>query len=516
MSPEKDYPQYQSSHSVHLFMKYLGVALFFGGVICELMPIFTDDTRIIDQLLIWTIVFLEFLVLTFKSDVFFKRVADNRLTRLFMILAYALIIIFSFIRIPFGFVLQTVGIVYAFTQWLVAVFSTRKKVFESFGCAILFLSIFLFAIDVVQQFYLLSLEVVVPAVLLISVVLYCLLPEKYRVNIGLVSIDKKTSIERLPSRHNKSKHAFGILRGLLFGCSLYIVLQSSNAEPSEALLHDSLKLFFLLIFSAILIVDNMATRNCDPQKQTALFHDSLFLIVPLLVIMSFVEDSFSRALLSWILLCFTLRACVCDLVFCNNWSYLFKASPIPSVAHTLLPFVFSIILGWGMSYLSFYFEGPFFGNFAISSYQIVFIVLIVLLIRITTHEMALRYNNTQQEIQSLLEVVSQENQFGHEDRLSGAESATELSSEDSVSHVGEYDTAARKEKLRAAINSFDFTNRQIEVLVYLLQGRNASYISNQLFISLATARSHIQSIYKKVDVHSQQKLIEYFDEQVKQ
>ena len=41
----------------------------------------------------------------------------------------------------------------------------------------------------------------------------------------------------------------------------------------------------------------------------------------------------------------------------------------------------------------------------------------------------------------------------------------------------------------------------------LVRGRNAPYIAETFVISISTAKAHIHNIYRKLDVHSQQELI---------
>ena len=46
---------------------------------------------------------------------------------------------------------------------------------------------------------------------------------------------------------------------------------------------------------------------------------------------------------------------------------------------------------------------------------------------------------------------------------------------------------------------------------YLLE-ENAAYIQNKLTISPHTVKSHIYSIYRKLDIHSQQKLMDFVED----
>ncbi len=49
--------------------------------------------------------------------------------------------------------------------------------------------------------------------------------------------------------------------------------------------------------------------------------------------------------------------------------------------------------------------------------------------------------------------------------------------------------------------------REKEVLVLLAKGHNASFIQEQLCVSKSTAKTHINHIYKKMDIHTQQELL---------
>lgn len=53
--------------------------------------------------------------------------------------------------------------------------------------------------------------------------------------------------------------------------------------------------------------------------------------------------------------------------------------------------------------------------------------------------------------------------------------------------------------------------RETEVFELLARGRNRDYISKALFISSNTTRTHMKSIYRKLDVHSHQELIDLLE-----
>lgn len=56
--------------------------------------------------------------------------------------------------------------------------------------------------------------------------------------------------------------------------------------------------------------------------------------------------------------------------------------------------------------------------------------------------------------------------------------------------------------------------RESEVLVWAAQGRNAKAISEKLFISESTAKTHMSNIYRKAGVHSQQELMALLDQEL--
>ena len=69
------------------------------------------------------------------------------------------------------------------------------------------------------------------------------------------------------------------------------------------------------------------------------------------------------------------------------------------------------------------------------------------------------------------------------------------------------------ERRCAAVSKlFQLSPRESEILGYLAKGRNAAYIQEALTISPHTVKSHIYNIYRKLDIHSQQKLMDFVEE----
>lgn len=85
------------------------------------------------------------------------------------------------------------------------------------------------------------------------------------------------------------------------------------------------------------------------------------------------------------------------------------------------------------------------------------------------------------------------------------------SSRNSLSGGGATWQSERDEQLRSLAVQCSLSERETEVFLLLSKGRNAEYIGKDLYISENTVRSHIQRIYRKLDTHSQQELLDFIE-----
>lgn len=63
----------------------------------------------------------------------------------------------------------------------------------------------------------------------------------------------------------------------------------------------------------------------------------------------------------------------------------------------------------------------------------------------------------------------------------------------------------------AFYNSFNMTPREREIIGYLVHGRSAPFIRDELFISLHTVNTHIKHIYAKTAVNKRQELFDLME-----
>ena len=78
--------------------------------------------------------------------------------------------------------------------------------------------------------------------------------------------------------------------------------------------------------------------------------------------------------------------------------------------------------------------------------------------------------------------------------------------------VDKTDTELFEERCAAVAKLYQLSPRETEILGYLARGRNAAYIQEELVISPHTVKSHIYNIYRKLDIHSQQKLMDFVED----
>ena len=61
-------------------------------------------------------------------------------------------------------------------------------------------------------------------------------------------------------------------------------------------------------------------------------------------------------------------------------------------------------------------------------------------------------------------------------------------------------------------DSSGLTDREAEILEYLVAGKRPKEISEMLVVSITTVRSHVRAIYAKTGVHSHGELMHLLDE----
>lgn len=69
-----------------------------------------------------------------------------------------------------------------------------------------------------------------------------------------------------------------------------------------------------------------------------------------------------------------------------------------------------------------------------------------------------------------------------------------------------------KKKCRAVAKAFQLTTKEEETLLLLVKNKSTATIADELFVSKNTVRTHIRNLYNKLDVHSREEVIRFFNE----
>jgi DNA-binding CsgD family transcriptional regulator len=70
------------------------------------------------------------------------------------------------------------------------------------------------------------------------------------------------------------------------------------------------------------------------------------------------------------------------------------------------------------------------------------------------------------------------------------------------------------ESCKLLASRYHLTSREEEIMVLLARGRSAAYIESKLEIKLSTVQSHSKNLYRKLDVHSRQDLLDLIEKEL--
>lgn len=75
-----------------------------------------------------------------------------------------------------------------------------------------------------------------------------------------------------------------------------------------------------------------------------------------------------------------------------------------------------------------------------------------------------------------------------------------------LTHTGKFRAACE-----AIAERFGLTPREAEVMRLVMRGRSGAYVQENLFISKSTFQTHMRNLYKKLDVHTNQELLDLLE-----
>lgn len=87
-----------------------------------------------------------------------------------------------------------------------------------------------------------------------------------------------------------------------------------------------------------------------------------------------------------------------------------------------------------------------------------------------------------------------------------------LSAESEAAQQAEEEKGSFRRRCDELAERYLLSAREKEVLVILAKGHNANFIQEELCVSKSTAKTHINHIYKKMDIHTQQELLKMVED----
>ncbi|WP_139651584.1 helix-turn-helix domain-containing protein [Raoultibacter phocaeensis] len=95
--------------------------------------------------------------------------------------------------------------------------------------------------------------------------------------------------------------------------------------------------------------------------------------------------------------------------------------------------------------------------------------------------------------------------------LSMKKSSKKVEAPEPATETEQEPAATLEEKCCGIAEECGLTPREEEVLAFLARGRTLNIVARDLHIAKNTARTHIEKIYQKTDIHKQQELIDYVE-----
>lgn len=109
--------------------------------------------------------------------------------------------------------------------------------------------------------------------------------------------------------------------------------------------------------------------------------------------------------------------------------------------------------------------------------------------------------------QSTIEATSRDRQDKEENAADAHSSEHAGEENDSSAKTSQRKPGRFVRRCQAVADKYLLTKKETEILFLLAKGNNAAAIQEQLFISENTVRTHMRHIYRKLDVHTQQEII---------
>jgi len=323
---------------------------------------------------------------------------------------------------------------------------------------------------------------------LMSTFIVLFLRRYYMPFIEITFIERKISSSRM--RLSWKPVLSTCVSSTALGFMLSWLLKHGNTVPYLA--------FALIAFMAlslmIMIIDAVRWKKLGENFVMKTF--LLFVAVGMLPLL-FISDE-GKAVCCVIMLCGLIFSVVQGNSALNEHINLFHLAPMQTVAFGRLFSYLGVFLGFIFGYVAFW--TTLFGEITLAV-----VTVFLILIFVVEAVFVMMENNypidEEKVLTSGIYSVSRPLTTGYDN-----ETADLKGDRIDQEHPGMW-----RRKCEAVAAAYALSVRQKEVLLLLAKGRNAEYITQELVISLHTAKAHIYNIYQKMNVHSRQELIDLIE-----
>ncbi|MDR0500475.1 MAG: LuxR C-terminal-related transcriptional regulator [Coriobacteriales bacterium] len=322
----------------------------------------------------------------------------------------------------------------------------------------------------------------------LSLLVMIFLRNYYLFFLNLDFIDAKTSLSRMRMSYKPVLSTFGCSCALSFVLSWFITFKYDDIGLNLALV------LFCLVAAIILVVDTVRWKRLGENFMVRSF--LIFVAIGMLPLL-FISDV-GKVVCCVILVCGMLYSLLHSMGALCEHINIFKLSPMFTFAFGRVFSYLGILVGLIGGYIAFWLQP--FGDTSLAI--VTFTLMLVVVVATVLVKMENNYPINDHDVNvGGMYAVKLELHCAQESEISATEDNVEKTEQPKL----------WRRKCEGVAAAYGLTQRQTEVLVLLSKGRNADYITKELFISLHTAKAHIYNIYQKMGVHGRQDLIDIIE-----
>ena len=313
----------------------------------------------------------------------------------------------------------------------------------------------------------------------------------------------ETSSDNVNTSERRIYHRIIVASGVIaFSAGFAKGIACAGESVATFVIQGTIIIFFIGLIGALIVVlvNRQSIRRTARQVYTGLMVFGIIVLLATCFGFDIAYLNIGKEPLWMVLSCFLAYV-----------SFRYDLSPIRTFGFGQAAYFLSSTAGWALGYLIYpYYEDP----VVLMATSFVLILLVLLVLVYAFPEWIIkRITDAAQDVRPF---ESRYTQLLTQERASAelSNSETQIMSADlqSTSPEEPHEDITSSEPTglaRAALPVYGLSLRELEILDLFAQGRSANWIADSLTISKNTVRSHLRSIYTKLDVHTRQELLDF-------